>query len=88
MLNDGRPNSYTYSEAAGILDRLGFSLAGSPSGSHRRWRLTVNDPSARGAKRTIVVALVDAGKGPLKSVYIKEMLSVLRANNLLPDGVD
>jgi hypothetical protein len=84
MVADPRPNSYTYDEAATILANLGFKLAGKPKGSHRRWRLALPDPSVEGGKRTIIVGLVDRGTGPLKPVYIKEMIRTLSANNLLP----
>lgn len=83
---DPRPNNYRYEEVTGLLGRLGFELAGRPAGSHRRWRLVVADPAVEGGKRTITVGLVDNGNGPLKSVYVKEMVRTLRENNLLPSG--
>lgn len=77
MLDDRRPVSYTYADAVRILGRLGF-VEGSKGTSHRTWRFRGVDGN------TVVVGLVDAGHGTLKPVYIREMLRILRDNNLLP----
>lgn len=78
MAADPNPCSYTYDEASGILERLGFALASKGTGSHRKWRL------AREGQSPVIVGLVDRGSGPMKTVYIVEMMAALRANNLLP----
>ncbi len=82
MVADPDPRSYTYEDAARVLTNLGFELARPHSGgSHRPWRLAVNDASGH---RAVYVGLVQKGHGTLKPVYIKQMLAILRAEGLLP----
>lgn len=80
MLHDARPNSYTYDDAARVLRRLGFDEAPG-TGSHRVWRRTVGTVGVR-------VGLRDSGRGPMKAVYIKDMLATLRAYELVPTTED
>jgi predicted RNA binding protein YcfA (HicA-like mRNA interferase family) len=82
MAGDPKPVSYTYEDASSILKALGFALAKTSGTSHRRWRIKA--PTGQ----SITVALVDAGSGPLKSVYIKEMIRLLSANDLIPSEVE
>lgn len=88
MVADPDPRSYTYDEAAGILGQLGFAPPKKKKrgGSHRKFRLEVDDPSAEHGKRGVIIGLVDSGSGTLKPVYIIQMVSTLRANDLLPKG--
>lgn len=76
MVDDPKPVNYRYREAASILRRLGFELAGG-QGSHRLWRLEIPGGS-------VPVSLVDEGHGPMKSVYVKKMIQQLREHGLLP----
>ena len=86
IVQDPRPTSYTYDEVARLLENhLGFTLAKPIDGSHRRFRRRIPDPSRPGSETTIVVGLV--APGILKPEYVKAMVRVLRANGLLPDGV-
>lgn len=80
MANNPKPVSYAYDDAASILRATGFVLAKTSGTSHRRWRIKA--PNGQ----SITVALVDAGKGPMKSVYIKEMIRLLSENDLIPPG--
>jgi predicted RNA binding protein YcfA (HicA-like mRNA interferase family) len=82
MADDPKPVSYTYDEAASILKALGFVLAKTSGTSHRRWRIKA--PNGQ----SITVPLVDGGRGAMKSVYIKEMIRLLRANDLIPSEVE
>jgi len=82
MANDPKPVRYTYDDAASILRALGFALAKTSGTSHRRWRIQA--PNGR----PVTVALVDCGRGPVKSVYIKEMVRLLKENDLLPSKVE
>lgn len=82
MRSDTNPNGYTYDDAARVLANLGLQLAPSSGGSHRRWRGT--GPSGH----VCIVGLVDRGHGPLKAVYIKEMLSALECAGILPEEPD
>jgi predicted RNA binding protein YcfA (HicA-like mRNA interferase family) len=82
MADDPKPVDYTYEDAASILKSLGFVLATASGTSHRRWRYK----GANGLVTTI--ALVDRGKGPIKSVYIKEMIRLLKESNLVPGEVE
>ena len=88
MVADPDPRSYTYEEASGILEHLGFELAKPTSGSHRKFRRAVADPSAPSGKRGVIVGLVQKGAGTLKPKYVLEMVRTLRENNLLPPGVE
>jgi hypothetical protein len=42
-------------------------------------------PAAENGKRGVIVGLVNTGSGTLKPVYIAQMVSTLKANNLLPN---
>lgn len=88
MVADPRPISYTYDEAALILRHLGFEPPSKPTGSHRKFRLEIEDPAADTGRRGIIIGLVENGHGPMKAVYVREMVRVLRENGLLPEGVD
>ena len=85
MVADEDPRSYTYEEAAGILLHLGFAPPTKARGSHRRFRIEIDDPGDTTRKRGIVVGLVEKGRGRLKPRYISEMVRTLKENNLLPD---
>lgn len=80
MLEDTDPRNYTYEDAAHVLDRLGFVVAPG-EGSHRKWRLRRSDGLV------VVIGLVKKGHGPMKPVYIRDMVKQLRANELLPEGM-
>lgn len=82
MAADPNPTTYTYQDAARVLGHLGFALAPHGGTSHRRWR------RRDGAAPPVVVGLVDTGSGPIKKVYIVQMIDILRTNNLLPEGVE
>jgi hypothetical protein len=78
MLADTDPRNYTYQDAAGVLQRLGFELAPYRDGSHRKWRYR----SPVGI--VVIVGLIEKGHGKLKPVYIRDMVKQLRDNALLP----
>lgn len=82
MAADEKPNGYTYDEAARVLENLGFALASGGGTSHRKWRR--KDPG----KPAVVIGLMDRGSGTIKKEYILDMMAILRANNLLPEGVE
>lgn len=84
MVADPDPRSYTYEDAATVLGQLGFALAKPTGGSHRKWRRVVEDSAGR---RTVVIGLVQKGRDTLKPEYIKDMVEILRENNLLPSKV-
>ncbi|HEY0528690.1 MAG TPA: hypothetical protein VGD02_07665 [Gemmatimonadaceae bacterium] len=88
MVADADPRSYSYDEAARILIRLGFAEPPKTSGSHRRFRIEVADPTAEGGSRGVVIGLVDKGRGNLKPKYITQMIATLAENNLLPQPVE
>jgi hypothetical protein len=87
MVADPDPRSYRYKEAASILARLGFELAKPTDGSHRKWRRGIPDPTHPKGRRIVVIGLVESGRGTMKPEYVKDMVEILRANDLLPDGV-
>jgi predicted RNA binding protein YcfA (HicA-like mRNA interferase family) len=82
MLADRDPRNYTYDEAAGVLQRLGFELAPYRDGSHRRWRYRSRDGIV------VIIGLVEKGHGTLKPVYIRDMLKQLRDNQLIPNELE
>jgi predicted RNA binding protein YcfA (HicA-like mRNA interferase family) len=82
MAADPKPVGYTYDDASSILRALGFALAKTSGTSHRRWRIKASNG------RSVTVAVVDSGRGPAKSVYIKEMIRLLRTNDLIPPEVE
>lgn len=88
MVADPDPGSHTFDEAAGVLGHLEFNLAKPTKGSHRRFRRTVEDSTQPSGTRTIIIGLVQSGKGTLKPIYITEMVRVLQENHLLPEGVE
>ena len=88
MVADPDPRSYTYAQAAGILVHLGFSPPHKPGGSHRKFRIELQDPKAKGGKRGVTIGLKEAGHGTLPPKYITAMVQTLRENNLLPSGVE
>lgn len=85
MVADPDPRSYTYEEAEGILLQLGFDPPPKTGGSHRRFRMEIDDPNDSSRKRGVIIGLVDKGRGKLKPKYISEMVRTLTENNLLPD---
>ena len=85
MLDDPDPRSYTYEDAAKILRNLGFEVAPNSGTSHRKWRFAAE--TAEGGRHTVVIGLVERGSGTLLPVYVREMLRILRENDLLPDEV-
>ena len=87
MVADPRPVSYTYAEAAAVLVGVGFELQ-PHQGSHRKFRKVIDDPKAPGGRRTVIIGLVEKGRGPLKPAYIRTMVRTLQENDLLPDGVE
>lgn len=78
MLGDQHPTGYRYADAGAVLRGLGFDVAPSGGGSHRKWRLR----TATG--ETVVIGLVEKGNGTLKPYLIREMLSQLRDHGLIP----
>jgi len=79
MLSDTNPITYTYDDAAQVLLGLGFEVAPHAGGSHRKWRRSLPNGNA------VVVGLVDKGSGPLKPYLVRDMVSQLRVNNLVPE---
>lgn len=77
MLNDTSPTGYTYDEAANVLRRLDFTLAASGATSHRKWARKIG-------ATTVVIELVQKGHGTMKAYLIRDMVSQLRENNLIP----
>jgi hypothetical protein len=63
---------------------LEFTLAKSGGGSHRKWRRVLDSDTG---KRTVIIGLLQKGSGNLRPEYIKDMVRILRENDLLPDGV-
>lgn len=85
MMTDPKPRSYTYQDAAVVLEGLGFTLASRGGGSHRKWRLAL--PSQARGSRSVIIGLLERGHGPLPPEYIKDMVRILRENGLLPEGL-
>jgi predicted RNA binding protein YcfA (HicA-like mRNA interferase family) len=81
MLSDTSPMSYTYAEASSVLEHLGFVLAPSSKGSHRKWRYKTTDGSV------VVVGLLEKGSGTLKAYLIRDMVDQLMTNGLVPDDL-
>jgi len=84
MVADSNPRSYTYQQAATVLGHLGFALAKPTGGSHRKWRRALDVPR-NAPPRSVIIGLVEKGTGTLKPEYVKDMIRILRENNLLPD---
>ncbi len=87
MVADSDPRSYTYQQAAGILVHLGFAPPTKPTGSHRRFRIEIDDPGDETRKRGVIIGLVEKGRGTLKPKYISAMVRTLKENKLLPSDV-
>lgn len=81
MLSDNKPTGYTYQDAALVLRKLGFDLAPTRSGSHRKWRLKTAVGNA------VIIGLVEKGSGELKPYLVREMLKQLKDNDLIPDDL-
>lgn len=81
MLSDASPTTYTYTEAAGVLAHLGFALAPTAGGSHRKWRRRLPDGTV------VVIGLVEKGTGPLKPYLIRDLVSQLTSHGLVPDDL-
>jgi predicted RNA binding protein YcfA (HicA-like mRNA interferase family) len=79
MLIDEKPISYTYEEAASVLANLGFELAPSSGGSHRKWRALSSE------RNVVVVGLVDSGSGTLKAYLIRDMVAQLREHGFITE---
>lgn len=82
MVADRDPRSYTYDQAARILEHLQFDGPTKP-GSHRMWKRVI---AKAGKPFTVVIGLVDSGTGKVKPEYIKQMVRTLHDEGLLPDG--
>jgi hypothetical protein len=82
MLSDANPNTYTYDQATSVLRGLGFQLAPHGSGSHRKWRIR----AASG--NPVIIGLVEKGAGTLKLYLVRDMLTQLRDNDLIPADLD
>lgn len=82
MLSDSIPTSYTYSEAASVLTRLGFELAPTAGGSHRKWRRRVDDDTS------VIIGLVEKGSGHLKPYLIRDMIVQLQQHDLIPTDLE
>lgn len=82
MLSDPRPVSYRYEDAAIVLRALGFEIAPTAGGSHRRWRLR----TASG--QTVIIGLVEKGHGTMKPYLIREMIAQLRTHRLIPRDLE
>lgn len=83
MVADRKSRSYSYADAAGILERLGFELA-SKGTSHRKWRRRMPDGNDPNKTRLVVIGLVEAGSGTMKPEYLKQMIDTLEQEGLLP----
>lgn len=82
MVADPDPRSYTYEDAAKVLNRLDFTLSNPKNaGSHRLWRRVVEDGTS---KRSVYIGLVEKGTGTLRPEYIKTMVRILQENGFLP----
>ena len=87
IVTDRKPVTYTYEQLSNLLvNHLGFTLAKPIDGSHRRFRRRIPNPSQPGTETTVIIGLV--APGVQKPEYVKAMVRTLRANALLPDGVD
>ncbi len=77
MVNDRNPIGYTYADAALVLSNLQFTLAARGATSHRKWARKLPNT-------TVVIGLVEKGKGNLKPYLIRDMISQLKQHDLLP----
>lgn len=82
MVNDPSPTGYTYDEAATVLSKLGFTLAPSSGGSHRKWRLDLSNGVI------VRVGLVERGSGTMKAYLVRDMLDRLREHDLIPPDLE
>ena len=60
MLKDTKPTTYTYGDAAVVLQALGFVVAPHGGTSHRKWRALAP------AGNSVIIGLVEKGSGTLK----------------------
>lgn len=82
MLNDPKPVSYRYAEAAAVLAGLGFQEPPKKSGSsHRAWRYVQGGGP-------VYVDLVEKGSGTLKPYLIRDMIAALRLHGLIPTDME
>jgi hypothetical protein len=84
IVQDQRPAGYRYEELANILRNLGFETPKKSGSSHKVWRRAFTSGDT---KRTVVVVLVDSGRGTVKPIYVQHMVRILRENDLLPKEV-
>lgn len=82
MLSDSNPITYTYADASHVLAALGFEVAPHSGGSHRMWRRSLPSGNA------VVVGLVEKGSGSQKPYLIRDMVSQLRSNGLVPEDME
>lgn len=82
MLSDSNPITYTCADAARVLIALGFEVAPHGGGSHRKWRLRSN------VGNVVVIGLVEKGSGALKPYLIRDLVSQLRSNALVPEDIE
>lgn len=82
MLNDSSPTTYTYAEAASVLSHLGFVLAPSQGGSHRKWRFKVSSGTV------VVIGLVEKGSGTLRAYLVRDLVQQLISNDLVPKDLE
>lgn len=82
MLFDERPVTYTYADAATVLTALGFEVAPHAGGSHRRWRRKL------ASGNVVIVGLVEKGNGTRKPYLIRDLITQLRANDLVPADLE
>lgn len=87
MVADPGGRAYTYEQAATILEHLNFENKGG-RGSHRKFRVEIDDPAAPNGKRAVIIGLVQHGSRTLKPGYIKEMVRALQESGLLPDETE
>lgn len=80
MASDSDPRNYTYDQAVTVLKGLGFAQAPQGAGSHRAWRRKLTSGIV------VVVGLVDKGHGTVKPYLVREMITQLRANGLIPES--
>ena len=78
MLKDTKPTTYTYADAAVVLQALGFVVAPHGGTSHRKWRAVAP------AGNSVIIGLVEKGSGPLKPYLVRDLVNQLRENDMIP----